>query len=477
MAHTHDQRLTKRQFGALLILGAVLVLLGGAAAAQDQTTNAPNQPQVQALPGEPTPSDQDVYGARPQTATAPATTPDAASPQASTVDSDSPPVYSLQSGLPLQSKISPLRWGRLSLLSFSLMETYEAGAQMPAGEATLASGLVIYSVDHTRSHFNFQYMPMAWYASGNFHNNFTAHAVDLSTGRNFGRFWRVTFADQYHYSPNLTFMSASSFNPDFSSGSATRNPFFLLGRKSIVNNASLNVNRQLDGSNQLNVTLNNSFTRLSEVTDPQAVGTISLPTDEQLFYSGNVAWSHRFSGNGSMSLSYGYSDQQERNNHQRLQYQNVTAGYTRRLTPTITMTVQAGPAWSKRSVTAQGSVGIYKSFRHGGVAAAFSRDTEFVGILGGGFHNRYDLSFQQRLWTRWGFSVGSSYVQQRLPASPRSSNGVMTWSSLSYRLSPSWSVYSSYFYMNFGSNLNIPTAREAAVLGIRWAWAPESSGR
>jgi hypothetical protein len=472
MAHTFNCRPTARLLGFLLLRFAIVALLGGAMAAQNP--NAANQPQTQ---GDATSTDQPVPVVQPQPATAPATTPDAAAAaaQASSASDASEPVYSLQSGLPLQSRISPLRWGHLSVLSFSAMEAYEASAQAPAGEATLASGLIIYSIEHSRSRLNLQYMPMAWYASGSFRNSVTAHALDLSTSRNFGRFWRVSLADQYHYSPNLTFMSSSSFNPDFANGSATRNPFFMLGRKSIVNSANLDVNRQLDGNNQLNLSLGNSFMRLGGVSDPQALGTINLPADEQLYYNAQLTWSHKFNGNGGMTLAYGFTDQQERNNNSRLQFQTVTATYTRRLTRTVSMSVGAGPAWSKRNVTGQGSIGLYKSFRHGGVAADFSRDMEFVGVLGDGFHNRYDVSFQHRLWTRWAFEVGSSYVQQRLPSSVRSSNGVMGWSTLTYRMTPSWSIYSTYFYLNFGSNLNIPTAREAAVLGVRWAWSPEGA--
>lgn len=471
MAHKLNCRPTARLLGSLLLRFAIVALLGGAMAAQNQ--DPANQPQAQSAPADATSTDQQTPVVQPQPATTPAATPDAAAAQASSASSGSEPVYSLQSGLPLQSRISPLRWGHLSLLSFSAMEAYEASAQAPAGEATLASGLIIYSIDHSRSRFDLQYMPMAWYASGSFRNSVTAHALDLSTSRTFGRFWRVSFADQYHYSPNLTFMSSSSFNPDFATGSATRNPFFMLGRKSIVNSANLDINRQLDGSNQLNLSLGNSFMRLGGVSDPQVLGTINIPADEQLYYNAQLTWSHKFSGNGALGLSYGFTDQQERNNNIRLQFQTVTATYTRRLTRTVSMSVGAGPAWSKRNVTGQGSIGIYKSFRHGGMAADFSRDMEFVGVLGGGFHNRYDLSFQHRLWTRWDFQVGSSYVQQRLPSSVRSSNGVMGWSTLSYRMTPSWSIYSTYFYLNFGSNLNIPTAREAAVLGVRWAWSPE----
>lgn len=476
MVHKFDWRLTAKP-GTLLLLCVAVALLGGAMVAQNPAP-ANQQPQAQETPADQASPDQDIPLVQPQPAAAAPTTPDTGSTQTSSAAAaDSAPVYSLQSGLPLQSRISPLHWGHLSLLSFSAMETYEDGAMIRSGEATLASGLVIYSIEHSRSRFDLQYMPMVWYASGTVRNNFTAHALDLSTSRNFGRFWRVSLADQYHYSPNLAFMSASAFNPDFSTGLSTRNPFLLLGRTSLVNNATLDVNRQLNANNQLNLTLSNSFARLSGVSDPQAIGTVSLPADEQLYYNGQLTWSHKFNGNGSMYLSYGYTEQQERNANIRLQYQSASAGYTRRLSPTVTMSVGGGPAWSKRNLTAQGSISIFKAFRRGGVAASASRDTQFEGVLGGGFHNRYDLTFQHPLWIRWSFQVGSSYVQQRLGTSPRSSNGIMAWSTLSYRMTPSWSIYSSYFYLNFGSNLNIPTARESAVLGIRWAWSPEGSGR
>lgn len=474
MAHNFDWRLTAKP-GTLLLLCAVVALYCGAMFAQNQAP-ANQQPGAQGTPSDQASPDQDIPVVQPQTAVTPAT-PDSGSAQTSGAAADSEPVYSLQSGLPLQSRISPLHWGHLSLLSFSLMESYEDGAMIPAGEATMASGLVIYSIEHSRWRFDLQYMPMAWYASGTLRNNFSSHALDLSTSRNFGRFWKVSFSDQYRYSPNLTFMSPSGFNPDFSTGLSTRNPFLLLGRTSLANNATLGVNRQLNANNQLNLTLANSFVRVSGVSDPLAVGTINLPSDEQLYYNAQLNWSHKFNGNGSMSLGYGYTEQQERNQNSRLQYQSVTAGYTRRLRPTVTVSMGAGPAWSKRSLTAQGSISIFKAFRRGGVAAGFARDTQFEGVLGGGFHNRYDLSFQHPLWTRWNFLAGSSYVQQHLGGSPFSSNGVMAWSTLSFRMTPSWSIYSTYSYLNFGSNLNIPTAREAAVLGIRWAWSPEGSGR
>ncbi len=486
MSHSYNWRPTARYLGALALLCAVM-LAWQTAFAQNQDATNPSQPQAQQPPPVPDPlsqSDQQTGETTDETSVPVVSPLPAAADEAATSDSGGTaqdagaPVYSLQTGLPLTSRMSPLHWGHLSLLAVNLLEAYQAEVGVPSATATLGSGLVIYSVERSRWRLNFQYMPMAWYTSGRLQKSLTAHAANFSMGRRIGRDWRVDFADEYHYSPNLSFMAGPSFNPDFSTGSATRNPFFLAGRQALVNTAVLDVHRELSSSDSLNASVSQSFARLSQYTNIQsASANNTVPADEELFYMGQLSWSHKFNANGAMWLSYGYTNQQERNYNQRFQSQSATAGYSRKLKPTVTASVEAGPAWSKRVLTAQGSVSVFKSFLRGGLAVSAARDTQFVGVLGGTYHNRFDVSASHRLWTRWDFQVGSSYVQQHLGGSPHSGNGQMSWAALSYRITPSWSAYSSYYFFRFGSNVNIPRESEAAVLGIRWAWSPETSGR
>ena len=45
--------------------------------------------------------------------------------------------------------------------------------------------------------------------------------------------------------------------------------------------------------------------------------------------------------------------------------------------------------------------------------------------------------------------------------------------SLGYRLTPDWSVYSSYYYFNNSTgSQSLLGPRQVMAAGIRWAWAP-----
>jgi hypothetical protein len=115
------------------------------------------------------------------------------------------------------------------------------------------------------------------------------------------------------------------------------------------------------------------------------------------------------------------------------------------------------------------------------VAANVARSNSFTGLIGNSYNNRYDLSFQQQVHVRWDLQLTYSYVQQSFLNAKRA-NLATVYFMVGYRLTPTWSVYSSYYYLNpsynfSGSTVGLLGRQQVMTAGIRWAWTPQHEKR
>jgi hypothetical protein len=212
------------------------------------------------------------------------------------------------------------------------------------------------------------------------------------------------------------------------------------------------------------------FVRLSQNADTTPATSAVSGVDEQLTSTASVRWTRTLNERSTMGVNYGFQHEYDPYSGDSTDYQNAGIAYTRQLRPSIGLSLEAGPSWSHQFITLQGSLALFKSFRNGGVAASFSRGTNFTGLISSSYNNRYDLSFS-RLVHRLEFQASYSYVQQSY-LNAKQTDGGMISASLSYRLTRNWSAYSSYYYFNSTGSQSLLGPRQVMAAGIRWAWAP-----
>jgi len=166
--------------------------------------------------------------------------------------------------------VSPLRWGHLSLLSFTAFSAYDnnyplqgVGQSSLGSQLTVLQGLLVYSIQRARWSTDLQYQPYIWFAPQSSHADFAAHAVDFHTAHNFTSQWRLNVTDTYRYSPLLANSLGPAFSADFSSNTASSNPFLSTGRKLLLNSANLELERPLNERSKLSFTFTDTFISLS----------------------------------------------------------------------------------------------------------------------------------------------------------------------------------------------------------------------
>src|SRR6185369_6783186 len=211
------------------------------------------------------------------------------------------------------------------------------------------------------------------------------------------------------------------------------------------------------------------FVRLSQNADTTAA-TSAVGVDEQLASTASVRWTRTLNERSTMGVNYGFQHQYNPYSGESIDYQNAEIAYTRQLRPSIGLSLEAGPSWSHQFITLQGSLALFKSFHNGGIAASFSRGTNFTGLISSSYNNRYDLSFS-RLVHRLEFQASYSYVQQSY-LNAKQTDGGMINASIGYRLTRNWSAYSSYYYFNSNGSQSLFGPRQVMAAGIRWAWTP-----
>ncbi len=413
---------------------------------------------------------------------------DSASAEANQASAEQPVAKNLETGLPLRSVMSPLHWGHLSILSFEGYEAYNNNRQpqlSPLGsQYTSFQGLVVYSIQKAKSSLDLQYNPYVWFSGSTSYNDFAAGAADLLTSHRFNRRWSLTAANNFQYSPNLANTLQSAFAADFASGTATTDPFMSVGRKSLLNNVDVTVNTQLSATSRLSFDGIDQFVRLGSYAGSSNLANVPDITQTLNAYGGGVTWTKQWNSRNSINIAYHYRRQTATGSVANTTYNSADVGFTRVLKPSLTLSLQAGPGLSEsaipvnppqkhRQLTAQGSAQLYKSFSRGGIALSFYRNSEFSGVISNSFNNRYDLSVNRRLFTRWNAQVNASYIQQQY-AGARNSTGELGWAELGYMLSRNWSVFTSYRYLKMSGNLALLGAQQMVAGGIRWAWQPES---
>lgn len=418
-----------------------------------------------------------------------------------------PPPTSLQTGQPLWSAISPLRWGHLSLLSASFVNVYDTNYNLgqqsgSSSNVEMLSGIAAFSIRKNRSALDLQWQPSLWYANSTFNRNLLGNLLDFQTSYAFSARTSMTIVDRFSYIPELSPLSQGGLSANYTNFLLLLNPFLATGTKQIINNLGTTVEHVLDGQNRLTFTGNLNFVRLTSppfTPKPQIICLPGLPIcffkpgppptgpilQERPSIMGGITWTHQADARNTYKVIYNIDREFLRGTFENdTLYHHIGFGYDRMLTPKTSISMEGGPTVSQtRSlpsdvvtthIAATGSVTLFHSFEKGGIALSAARSYNFSGLFSDSANTRVDATITRALSRNWEISGGASYIRQEFSfASP--ANGTTEFVHTSYRLTRMVSVFTGYYYLRTAGSSQPYAPRSSLSAGVSWSWSPEMS--
>jgi hypothetical protein len=462
-------------FRMLLVISLLaLVFPWMKAAAQDDQTPPP-PPQEQ-----PTPVDVTVANDK----DAPAQTPADQAP-AEGPSFDKAPI-NLATGQTLRVTRSPLRWGHFSVLSLNAMQVYDSNylflKNNPiAAHAGAVQGLLVFAIKTGRTNFSVQYRPQVWFSGETTQTDYASHLVDFHASRRLSQEWSLNVSDQYQWSADRGRLDQIGFTADYSTNNINQNPFLAQGRRVLSNFADISLNHNFSAHNTLEFRARHQYIQLSALPgDATAPDPLTVATQEQIF-GGEVAWNHAWRRDNSVGIRYAYDREYFQDFTGSAQFHSALFGFSRRLTSSLLLRVTAGPTMMQPATplgavlapdpqfTYQGSAAVFKTFRRSAMSASYSRNNAFTGQISTNLNDRFDASYSQRFFRRLDVVVGGAYIRQELSAGAHLI-GKSGWTEIDYRLTPSWSFYTTYSYLTQGGGPLLFGPRQLITSGIRWSW-------
>jgi len=421
-------------------------------------------------------------------------------------DARVPPPTSLLTGQPLWSTMSPLRWSHLSLLSLSATGIYDTNysqsqQSVPGTEMGMISAIAAFSIRHNRSAIDLQYRPSIWYVNGHLNKDWSGHLVDLQTAFAITPRDTLVMSDRFRYTPSRNPLTDQGFSADFSNFLLTENPFLVQGTTALMNNFAVTLTHVIDGANRLEFQASQEFVKLTQppiTPQPQIICIPGLPfciiepgpppkgpvVQVQPTLGLTAKWTHQFNARSSFNINYGFQRAWLRGTfEQDTEYNHIGAGYTRGLTESVTISLEAGPTFQQSvhipgpsplnsSVGLQGEADLFKRFRNGDAVLSVQRQYSFAGQFSDSAHTTIQGSVNQKFGTRWGVTGGASMIRQEFSQhSP--TYGYTTWADVSYSLARSWSLFSGWRYLHLTNSAQGYAPRNSIYGGIRWGWSPE----
>ena len=385
---------------------------------------------------------------------------------------------SLDSDQPLQVVMSPLHWGRLSLLSLTTYQGYDSNPdlqKMPvASEFFSVSGLVVYSIRQPGWELDLQYQPSVFVSPKTTAKNFTGNLADFQAARRVSSLWNFSADEHFRYSPDVqSSIQGNSLAVNLGGGISILTPFLSSRQSLLLNTISGSLTGRLSEHLNLSFTADESLIRLSSVIGNDLVE--EAPAQSANVYSAGFSLSRLLSPKDTINLTYNFRLQSSSNTALgTTNYETANLGWSHVLRPSLRFSLSGGPGWSTSGgqATLQGSCELSKQVRSGGVALSFGRSDDFIGVISDSFNNHYALRFDHHFGTRFNVAVIGSYLQQEFSRT-RNQTGEYGSLEVSYLMSRNWSVFGQVRYLaSHGNELSFP-AQKLATFGIRWSWVPE----
>jgi hypothetical protein len=418
-----------------------------------------------------------------------------------------PPATSLDTGQPLWSSISPLRWSHLSLLSASFVNIYDTNYNLGQNSASSSNvqmfqATAAFSIHHNRSALDVQWQPSFWYANSTFNHNLTGNLLDLQTSYAFSAKTTLTATDRFSYIPGLSPLSQGGLSANYSNLLLLLNPFLAQGTKELINNFGVTVDHVIDGQNHLTFNAAQDFVRLSSppvTPKPQIICLPGLPfcfiepgpppkaalLQVRPSINAGVTWSHQPDARNTYKLIYNVDREFLRGTFENdTLYHHIGFGYNRMMTERTSIALEAGPTFSqsrslpdeivRNHIAATGSATLFHTFSNGGFAISAERSYNFSGLFSDSANTRVDFTITRSLTRKWQLAGGASYIRQEFSfASP--AHGTTENVRVSYPLKRSISVFASYYYLRTGGSTQPTAPRSSVSGGISWSWVPETN--
>ena len=418
-----------------------------------------------------------------------------------------PPPTSIETGQPLWSAISPLRWGHLSLLSASASAVYDSNYQLAqqgspgqSSEIGFLQLVAAFSIRKSRYSVDLQYMPSLWYTNSHLSKNWYGNDVSFHTGFALSPRDTLTISDTFRYVPAGSPLSGAGFSANFTNFLLLENPFLAQGSKSLFNTLTADLEHVIDSRNRVNFTVTQGYYSLTAPPLTPKPNVICLPglpicfiqpgpppkaalTQDRPDVNLSATWTHHFDSRNTLTVNYSYERDWLRGSFESdTQFQHIGVGYIRNLTPSVTASLEGGPTFTgtkpipgrvHHTVGLSGSASIFKTFHYGGgLVASVNRSYSFAGVFSDSAHTSFNVGYFQRLHNKWSFNVSASYLIQGFSNAPNT-YGYTAAASTNYSLSRSWSLFSGLNYFHTTGSVIGYAPRTSVDGGIRWGWSPE----
>jgi hypothetical protein len=392
-------------------------------------------------------------------------------------------------GQSMDSPLSPLHLGRLSLLSFESFYLYDNNYNFSQtdsrnSQAATFRAHAAYSLRRKRSQLTMQYRPYLLASGSNIKGSFESNNLDIHSDFHLSSRWLLLLTESFNMDQGL--IPQFGLLPDYQTGNLTKNPYLGTNRRYLENNLGASLEHPL--SARTSVAFDFRYQYIRTVVGPNDINVAPDPSFKSVQSLQSLAagfgWSHAFSASQGIQIHYGY-DHRLYSTGGIADLHSLLFTYNWQIRRSLFMQAGAGPAilipekpagavqapaWTK---SYQGNFAMTKSFEGSSVTFSAARNQDFTGLIGGAFNDRFDLSYARRLNRRWNAVVGAGYVQQGT-LSGRGIDGQQVWMRTDYRLSQSWSTFSSVISLRETGGVH--TGRRNVIMGgIQWSWRPASS--
>lgn len=402
------------------------------------------------------------------------------SPNSKTASTD------LETGQPLLSSLSPLRWKHLSLLSFNATYIYDSNyflepAAPIAAKGSIISGLMLYTFKVRHIDLDFQYRPQIELSQARTQFVYANQLFDAHTFIHLTPRWIINLSDKFQSTPNNGNLDEASFIPNTSDGTALRSPILAAARGSLTNTFTASADRKLNGRDRISLLFQHELASLSSLPEDRLSAQAGAPVlTQQRNVRAEFGWIRGLQRGSEAGVRYAHVHESFPQAQGSTQLHGILASYSRRLGASLRLRVEGGPTFTVAPSTTAGAqlsasgtsylaaASLLKTFRHATAIFSYSRSSAFSGRISNSFSDRFEASYSQRFLNRLNLTTGAAWLTQ---GQGQTSTGKSAWIQTDYHLLRAWSIYSTYGYTSVGSGPQPSSSRNLITSGVRWAFA------
>lgn len=402
MVHFGIRRRCKAALLPLLVFGLLMPTLGARAQAPDQAS--PPAP----VPTDPTATKTTDPNAPAQDADAPG------SQDTAGVQQDNPfHVTAIGRASWLDPTVkSPIRIGPIYTSNISLSYLQGNGLHIDPTTQDLVDGTnrfailradLVYNHDFQRFGLTVQYLPQLAFSNGQFQTDFSDQNVSIGSSILLSPRWIFSFKNNFSSQNGQTLFGEFNLDVNNITGQSAGSPFLQDFHRQIYNDTLLSFDYRVNEKDTLTIA------PTSHLNDRYINGVKTLAYD----YGVQVSWGHSITERESVTVYANFDRRFVIDTLPVYNYFGLGAGYTSRLTQSLTVHGEVGLSTVGDSggnrLTGVGLATIRKDFKSSNVSVSYTRGSSFGAFLSSGYSDRLDVGYDTRLGLRWSLGVGAAY--------------------------------------------------------------------